>query len=62
MLQFIILLMVNKTGAWEGHSEDTANTAAGLCQLTQHLTKMRCLFSFLRLLPHCDASEVEVIS
>ena len=54
--------MVNKAGAWEGHFGDTANTAAGLCQLTQHLTKMRCLFLFLPLVPHCDAREAEVIS
>lgn len=54
--------MVNKAGAWEGQSGDTANTAAGLCQLTQHLTKIRCLFSFLHLLPHRDAREAQVIS
>jgi len=55
MLQVIILLIVNKAGAREGHFGDTASAAAGLCQVMQHLTKwgvyLRFCISYLTVMP-----------
>lgn len=45
-------------GAWEGHFGPTAKTAAGLCQLTWYLAKMRGYF-YPCIPSRCGATEEE---